>query len=284
MYPNSATLPRRNSVRHPALLESPILFSIILFLTVGLFSGFVGGLLGIGGGIIIVPVLFLLFSSTGLYPPDSVLLVAVATSLACIVFTSASAAYAQVKAQRVLWPAVWRLLPFLLLGSASAGYVAPLLPVEALRIGFAVFITVVACIMFFDWKPKPHRTLPGPLASAPIGLVAGGISGLAGIAGGNVVVPTLIYFNVPAHNATATASTLGVPIAAVGALSYMLLAPETGAAGLAGYIDITAFVFIVLGAVVAAPLGVAFAQRLPASRLKRIFALMLILVALRMAL
>jgi uncharacterized membrane protein YfcA len=253
-----------------------------LFLTVGLFSGFVGGLLGIGGGVIIVPVLFLLFSQTGSYGPELVLLVAVATSLTCIVFTSASAAYAQIKAGRVLWPLVFKLLPFLVLGSAVAGYVAPLLPTQSLRLGFAGFISLVACIMFFDWKPKPHRTLPGTLGSAPIGFVAGAVSGLAGIAGGNVIVPTLIFFNVPAHNATATASALGVPIAAVGALSYMLLAPATDQPGLLGYVDLQAFALIVIGAVIAAPLGVKFAQQLPAAALKRLFAIMLVFVAIRM--
>lgn len=255
-----------------------------MFLTVGLLSGFIGGLLGIGGGVIIVPFLFLLFSQTQAYSSDMVLLVAVATSLACIVFTSASAAYAQIKAGRVLWPLVLRLLPFLVLGSAFAGYVAPLLPTHSLRLGFAVFISLVACIMFFDWKPKPHRTLPGNLGSAPIGFAAGTVSGLAGIAGGNVIVPTLIYFNVPAHNATATASALGVPIAAVGALSYMLLAPAFDHPGLVGYVDTQAFVLIVLGAVTAAPLGVKFAQQLPAATLKRLFAIMLVCVAVRMVL
>ena len=88
-----------------------IIFTIVLYLVVGLGSGFVGGLLGVGGGIIIVPVLFLLFSQSGQYPSELVLLVAVATSLACIVFTSASAAYAQIKGGRVLWSVVKRILP-----------------------------------------------------------------------------------------------------------------------------------------------------------------------------
>ena len=90
-----------------------------------------------------------------------------------------------------------------------------------------------------------------------------------GIAGGNVIVPTLVFFNVTAHQATATASTLGVPIAASGALSYMLLAPPNHAA-LIGYVDLQAF-FIVIGSVLAAPVGVKFAQRLPAATLKKFF-------------
>ena len=261
-----------------------IIFTIVLYLVVGLGGGFVGGLLGVGGGIIIVPVLFLLFSQSGQYPSELVLLVAVATSLACIVFTSASAAYAQIKGRRVLWSVVKRLLPTVLVGSILAGYLAPMLQPELLRIGFAVFITLVALIMYFDWKPSPNRQLPEGIRAAPIGFGAGLIAGLAGIAGGNVIVPTLVFFNVPAHQATATASTLGVPIAAAGALSYMLLAPALAPTypGLLGYVDLQAFVFIVVGSVLAAPLGVKFAQRLPAATLKRVFSLMLVLVAIRM--
>lgn len=228
--------------------------------------------------------LFLLFSQSGQYPEELVLLVAIATSLACIVFTSASAAFAQIKGRRVLWNVVKRLLPTVLLGSVLAGYLAPLVPSVWLRTGFAIFITAVAVVMYFDWKPSPHRQLPDGIRAAPIGFGAGLVSGLAGIAGGNVIVPTLVFFNVTAHKATATASTLGVPIAASGALSYMLLAPAPNHPGLLGYVDLQAFAFIVVGSVLAAPLGVKFAQRLPAATLKRMFSIMLVLVALRMVL
>ena len=247
-------------------------------------SGFIGGLLGVGGGIIIVPVLFLLLSESSRYPEDLVLLVAIATSLACIVFTSASAAYAQIKGRRVLWDIVKRLLPTVLLGSVLAGYLAPMVPSVWLRTGFAIFITAVAAVMYFDWKPSPHRKLPDGIRAAPIGFSAGLVSGLVGIAGGNVIVPTLVFFNVTAHQATATASTLGVPIAASGALSYMLLAPAPNHEALLGYVDLQAFFFIVIGSVLAAPVGVKFAQRLPAATLKKVFSVMLMLVAVRMVL
>ena len=102
-------------------------------LALGLFSGFLGGLLGIGGGVVIVPVLYFLFTLTGQYPPELAMLVAIATSLSCIVFTSASAALTQIKAQRVNWDIVYKLLPFLLIGSFSAGYIAPNLPPGILR-------------------------------------------------------------------------------------------------------------------------------------------------------
>ena len=253
-------------------------------LVLGLFSGFLGGLLGIGGGVVIVPVLYFLFTLTNQYPPELAMLVAIATSLSCIVFTSASAAITQIKAQRVKWDIVYKLLPFLLFGSFSAGYIAPNLPPGILRWLFGIFIGLVAIIMLTNWKPQANRTLPGHVGCSVIGAVAGLIAGLAGIAGGNVIVPTLIFFNTPAHNATATASTLGVPIAGVGAISYFVLAPANDSVNLFGYIDGLAFIFIVIGAVATAPLGVKFAQKVPADGLKRTFGAMLGLVALRMLL
>ena len=165
-----------------------------------------------------------------------------------------------------------------------AGYLAPMVPSVWLRTGFAIFITAVAAVMYFDWKPSPHRQFPDGVKATPIGLGAGLISGLVGIAGGNVIVPTLVFFNVTAHQATATASTLGVPIAASGALSYMLLAPATNQPALLGYVDLQAFIFIVIGSVLAAPVGVKFAQLLPAATLKKVFSVMLMLVAVRMVL
>ena len=206
-----------------AYLEA--IFFISICLCLGLSSGFLGGLLGIGGGIVIVPVLAIYFSESERYTPDVVLLIAVATSLACIVFTSASAALAQARARRVNFTAVKRLLPSLVLGSFIAGYVAPLIAVNLLKIFFALFLLTVASVMFFQWQPSPNRQLPGVFAaSALIGGVAGFVSALVGIAGGNILVPTLTYFNVATHNATATASVLGLPLAAVGAVSYAMSA------------------------------------------------------------
>jgi hypothetical protein len=259
-------------------------FFISLCLILGLSSGFLGGLLGIGGGVVIVPVLYFLFTLSNQYPPELAMLVAIATSLSCIVLTSASAALTQIRAQRVHWHVVYKLLPFLLLGSFSAGYIGPNLPDDSLRWFFAVFIGLVAIIMLTSWKPKPNRALPGYMGSSVISALAGLIAGLAGIAGGNVIVPTLIFFNVPAHNATATASTLGVPIAGIGAIGYFVSAPENNTPNLFGYIDVWAFALIVIGAVITAPIGVRFAQRVPAERLKIVFGAMLSIVALRMLL
>lgn len=251
-------------------------------MVLGLSSGFIGGLLGIGGGVIIVPALALSYDFSARFPEETSLLVAVATSLACIVFTSASAAYTQYRAGKVLWGLFRKLVLFLLLGSFAAGFIAPVLPAEVFRGFIGLFLGFVALVMLSSWQPHPHRLFPGYLGAAGIGFGGGVAAGLAGIAGGNVIVPTLVYFNTPVHNATATSSALGVPIALTGTLGYLLSAPASTPAGLLGYIDLYAFVPIVIGALIAAPMGVRVAHRVPAAQLKRAFGILLVFVAGRM--
>lgn len=257
-------------------------YFISLCVSLGLASGFIGGLLGIGGGVIIVPALVLYYDFSGRFPPDSGLLIAVATSLACIIFTSASAAYTQYTAGKIRWDLFRKLVAFLLVGSFAAGFVAPALPAEVFRGFIGVFLGIVAIVMLSRWQPNASRQFPPPLGAAGIGLGGGMAAGLAGIAGGNVIVPTLVYFNTPIHNATATSSALGVPIALTATLGYILSSPLTVEAGLFGFIHLSAFVPIVVGALIAAPFGVRFAHRVPAPRLKRVFGGLLVIVSIRM--
>jgi len=257
-------------------------FFICLCIGLGLGSGFIGGLLGIGGGVVIVPALALSYDFSGRFAPEYSLLVAVATSLACIVFTSASAAYTQYRAGKVRWDIFRKLMVFLLLGSFSAGFIAPALPPGVFRTFIGLFLGFVAVVMLSSWQPHPHRRFPSALGAAGIGLGGGVAAGLAGIAGGNVIVPTLVYFNTPIHNATATSSALGVPIALMGSVGYVLSARVDATMGPLGYIDLYAFAPIVVGALIAAPAGVKFAHRVAAPKLRRTFGALLVVVSLRM--
>lgn len=250
----------------------------------GLLAGLLGGMLGIGGGIVIVPALLLLFEARGL-DPSLAAPMAVATSLCSIIFTSLSAARAQIRRGAVAWPVVRRWAAFLILGSSSSGQIALLFPRGTLPLFIGSFLALAAIVMFANWRPPAHRSLPGRAGSAGIGYGAGLLSGLAGIGGGNVIVPTLVYFNVPVLRAAATASTLGVPIALFGSLGYLWAGwqqPGLPAAS-AGFIHLPAAAAIITLSVFAAPVGVALAHRLPATALKRIFALLLMAAALRVA-
>jgi len=250
----------------------------------GLLAGLLGGMLGIGGGIVIVPALLLLFDARGVDPLLAAPM-AVATSLSSIVFTSLAAARAQIRRAAVEWPVVRRWTAFLILGSLSSGQIAVLFPVGILPLFISGFLALAAIVMFANWRPPAHRGLPGTAASAGVGYSAGLVSGLAGIGGGNVIVPTLVYFNVPVLRAAATASTLGVPIAVSGSLGYLWAGwqqpglPEATA----GFIHLPAAAAIIALSVFAAPAGVALAHRLPGAALKRIFALLLMAAAIRVA-
>jgi len=261
------------------------LFFLSACFGVGLLSGFLGGLLGIGGGVVIVPSLIILFETAGLFDPGDATVVAVATSLACIIFTSLSAAVAQTRAGMVEWTIVRRWAVFLVSGSFLAGSIADHLPAPLFRGLIGAFLLFVSFVMLTSWRPSPHRTTPGIALSGALGLGGGLVSGIAGIAGGNVVVPTLVYFNTPVHRATATSSTLGVPIALAGATGYVAAgwgALPTAPGWMLGYVYLPAFLAIVCATVLMAPVGVRTAHRIQPQALRRAFGVLLIVVACRM--
>lgn len=264
------------------------LFLIAYAIGVGAISGVLGGLLGIGGGVVIVPALILFLDSQPQFDPQLVTLVAVATSLSCVLGTSLSAARAQLRAGKVQWPVVRRWGLPLTAGAVLAGQIAQRLPLVSLRLLIGGFLICVAVVMASNWRPAPHRPAPGFAVTGVTGFFGGIISGIAGIGGGNVIVPTLVYFNTPVHNATANSSTLGVPIALSGTVGYLWAAAQAGpllrdaVPWLFGYIYLPASVVIVTMAMLCAPLGVALAHRLDPLPLRRLFALLLVLVSTRM--
>ena len=250
---------------------------------IGTVSGFLAGLLGIGGGVVIVPALIILFDSLLLFSPEIATPVAVGTSLACIIFTSISAAYTQMRRRMVDWRIVRRWSGYLVIGSFLASSIALTLPVSTFRTLIGCFLGFVAFVMLTSWKPSAHRTFPGPLLSAGFGTAGGVVSGIAGIGGGNVVVPTLLYFNIPVHRATATSNTLGVPIATAGALGYVINGwRENPGDWMLGYVYLPSFIAIVAATVIAAPLGVWVAHRVAPLPLRRAFGGLLVLVSARM--
>lgn len=246
---------------------------------IGAVAGFLAGLLGIGGGVVIVPALLLVFDAVGI--TEGAARLAVGTSLATIIVTSLAAARAQIRRGAVQWQIVRTWTPALLVGSLASGPIATHLPAGALPWFIGVFLLLVACIMLAQWRPAPHRTLPTGAANLLLGGTAGVVSGLAGIGGGNVIVPTLVYHNVPMQQASATSSTLGVPIALFGTLGFVLAGwsqPDLPA-GSVGYVYLPAALTIAAITFLVAPLGVAVAHRSRADLLKRVFGALLLIVA-----
>ena len=253
---------------------------IVALLALGAAIGFAAGLLGIGGGMLTVPFMTLLFTLQK-FPPEHIVHMAIATSLATIMFTSISSVRAHHKRGAVLWPVAARLAPGILFGSLIGAKVAGNLPSKWLALFFALFVGFSATQMLLDRKPKPHRQLPGTAGMFGAGSVIGTISAIVGAGGGFISVPFMLWCNVRMHNAVATSASLGFPIAAAGTVGYVISGWHlTGTApGVVGYIHVPALVALAAASVLTAPLGARVAHSLDTRGLKRVFALLLYVLA-----
>jgi uncharacterized membrane protein YfcA len=253
---------------------------IAALLALGTVIGFAAGLLGIGGGMLTVPFMTLLFTLQKL-PAEHLVHMAIATSLATIMFTSVSSVRAHHKRGAVLWPVAARLAPGIVAGSLLGAQFASALPTRWLALVFALFVGFSATQMLLDRKPKPTRQLPGTAGMLGAGAAIGTASAIVGAGGGFLSVPFMTWCNVRIHNAVATSAALGFPIAAAGTLGYVVAGWHlTGVApGVIGYIHVPALLALAAASVLTAPLGARVAHALDTRRLKRVFAVLLYLLA-----
>ncbi len=261
------------------MLLEPLL--IVELVALGLCTGFLAGLLGIGGGMLMVPFITLIMSARGV-PPDLAVKMAIATSMATIVFTSVSSVRAHHKRGAVRWDIVKLLAPGIVLGAAVASLgVFSLLKGSWLALFFAAFVGFSATQMLLDKKPAANRTLPGPSGQLAAGGVIGFLSGLVGAGGGFISVPFMTWCNVAVHNAVATSAALGFPIALANALGYIVAGQSVQGMpqGSLGYIFLPALAVIACASVLMASLGVRAAHALPVKQLKRVFAFVLYALA-----
>jgi len=253
-------------------------------LALGIAAGFLAGLLGIGGGMVMVPFITAMLVSHGVHP-DLVVKIAIATSMATIVFTSVSSVRAHYKRGAVRWDIVTGMAPGIVVGSliGSLGIFA-MLKGSALALIFGIFVAFSATQMFLDKKPAPNRQLPGAAGKFTAASVIGIVSGLVGAGGGFLSVPFMVWCNVAMHITVGTSAALGFPIALANGLGYVI--GGQGVAGLPpfslGYVWLPGLALIAAASVLSAPLGARIAHRLPVRKLKRIFALTLYLLAFYM--
>ncbi len=240
----------------------------------GIATGFLAGLLGIGGGMLMVPFITLILNQRGV-GPDLAVKMAIATSMATIIFTSISSVRAHHKRGAVRWDIVQRLAPGIVVGSliGSLGVFA-LLKGTWLAIFFGLFVSFSATQMFLDKKPKPTRQMPGTGGQLAAGSLIGFLSGLVGAGGGFISVPFMTWCNVAIQNAVATSAALGFPIALANVVGYVVsgqsaqnLPPHSF-----GYIWLPALVVIATCSFFMAPVGARVAHALPVSMLKKVFA------------
>lgn len=247
------------------------------YLLLGAGTGLLAGLFGVGGGLVIVPALVFIWSwaGDGLAAGDRIH-AAVGTSLAAIVITAVSSTLAHHRRRAVLWNAWARLTPGIVVGTALGALVAARIDGETLRVVVAVFILIAAAQTGFGRGPRPRAAgeLPGTAAVSTAGGVIGLVSALVGIGGGSLTTPFLLARGVAIRNAIATSAACGLPLAITGAAGYALID--------AGHVDWPAAATIGLASVVTAPLGAYLTHTLPVGLLKRLFALLLAIVAIRL--
>ena len=257
---------------------------IAAYLGLGVFAGFFAGMLGIGGGLVLVPLLAMMFAAQPEFPAGEVLHVALGTSMASIIFTALASIRTHHGHGAVLWDVVKTITPGILLGTGVGTLLAANVPARPLAVFFAFFVCFVAIQMALNLKPKPSRELPGPWGIGGVGLIIGWLSSLVAIGGGSLTVPFLTWCNVKVQNAIGTSAAVGLPIAIGGTLGYIF--NGWGKAGLPagslGYIFLPALGILVVGTVFSAPYGARLAHRLPVATLKRIFAGLLIILAAKM--
>ena len=259
-------------------IEPLLIFELAVL---GVATGFLAGLLGIGGGMLMVPFITLILAHRGVAANLTVKM-AIATSMATIIFTSIASLRAHHKRGAVRWDIVRRLAPGIVIGSLAGSLgVFALLKGSALAIFFALFVGFSATQMLLGKKPKPTRQMPGTGGQLAAGGAIGFVSGLVGAGGGFISVPFMTWCNVTIHHAVATSAALGLPIALANVAGYVVsgFSVQGLPAGSFGYIWLPALVVIALCSVVTAPLGAKAAHSLPVSKLKRVFASILYMLA-----
>lgn len=253
------------------------------YLLLGASIGFLGGLFGIGGGTLLVPILLLLFDAQH-FPAAHQLHLALGTSMATIVFTALASLRKHHQHDAVAWPVVRTITPGILAGTALGTLLASHIPVYLLGLIFALFVYFAAAQILLDIRPQPSRRLPGKLAVRLFGVFAGALSSLVSIGGGTLVIPFLMWGNLPIRRAIGTSAAISFPVAVGGTLGYVLtgLATPGLPAGSLGYVYLPALAFTALASVLTAPLGAKATHHLTIGVLRKLFAVLLLALATKL--
>lgn len=262
---------------------SELLLLVIYCAVLGSGVGFLAGLLGIGGGLVIVPILSIILLHFGVLPNEQVVIGAIATSLASILFTSTSSAIAHHKNGNVPWELAPWIMTGVALGALISGFMAALLPEQVVRIVFAVSVVLIALKMFYSSKSNEptRRKMPNRGVLTTLTTIVGGLSAMIGIGGGALLVPLLTFFSIDMKKAIGCASACGIVIALFGSIGYITSGSTHFALsdGFAGFVYLPALFGIVSTSWFTAPMGAKATQVLPVSTIKKLFSVLLLAMA-----
>ncbi len=253
---------------------------VVVFLALGAIVGFLAGLLGLGGGMTMVPLLTFVFTREG-FAPEHVVHMAIATATATILFTSIASMREHQRHGAILWAVVAGLAPGIVVGSFAGPQIVGRMPTAVLSAFFGVFVAAAATNILLDRKPKPTRALPGRAGLFGVGGGIGLIASMVGAGGAFMTVPFMTACNIPIRNCVATSAALGLPVALAGTVGFIVaglaqtgLPPHT-----IGYVYVPALLAIVAASVISAPIGARAAHRWPVTALRRSFAVVLYILA-----
>jgi len=253
------------------------------YLLLGATVGLLGGLFGIGGGTVLVPVLLLLFDAQQ-FPPEHLLHLALGTSMATIIFTALASLYKHHQHRAVDWNVVRTITPGILIGTGLGSLLATSIPTHFVGILFALFVYFSAAQILFDLRPPVSRQLPGKLIIRLFGVFAGTLSSLVSIGGGTVVIPFLLRSNLSIRHAIGTSAAISFPVAIGGTIGYV--ATGLNVSGLPplslGYVYLPCLLWTAAASVITAPLGAKAAHRMNIGVLRKLFAVLLLLLATKL--
>lgn len=265
------------------LFASPV--AIVTWLLLGASAGFLGGLIGIGGGFVLVPGLYWMFTTQMQLPSQEAMPLALGTTMACMIFTAASSVRAQLQRGTVDRLTVRRFAPWVAPGTMLGALLVTVVNTLVIKLGFAAFCLYSAGRMLFFSQAiaQPGARMEDTRLAVP-GSFFGTLCGMLGVGGANLFVPFLMKRNLDIRTAMGTASALQMPIAIVGTLAYVLFGNSEGLpAGSLGFVHLPALLVLVLGSVVMAPMGVRATHALPVPTVRKVFAVFTGLVGLKMA-
>lgn len=258
---------------------------ILAYLLLGAVAGLFGGMFGIGGGTLLVPVLFLLFEMQGFHNAH-LLHLALGTSMSVIIFTALSSMWQHHQHHAVNWQVVRQITPGILLGTLLGAVLATSISPRPLAIFFALFVLFAAGQILFNIRPKASRTLPGRVGITLTGIVTGWLSSLVSIGGGTVVVPFLLWCNVSLRHAIGTSAAISFPVAVGGTIGYIVtgLSMENLPLSSLGFVYWPALMWVALASAMIAPLGAKMTHRMEIAVLRKIFVILLLILATKMLL
>ena len=269
----------------PPQIGHTLIWILLDLAILGIFTGFLAGLLGVGGGLVLIPILTYMFhNALGLETALAVKM-AIATGMSTIVVTSLASTRMHHQIGAVRWDLVKGLTPGLIVGSLiSSLWLFAFINGAVLALVFAGFAAFSATQMLLDRKPKPSRDMPGPVGQTAAGGLIGVVSGLVGAGGAFMSVPFMVWCNVPMRQVVATSAALGFPIALFNAVGYVVSGWQVGGTPdySFGYVWLPALLMICLSTVFTAPIGARMAHRWPVKQLKRAFAVLLYALATSM--